>query len=361
MIANIFLIDVIPLFGALVTLMVLVSILLRSKKISIANFLLVVFLLICFFSLTLKFINESGYIEQAIHLLRVNYLLGILRPPLFFLYIYFAIEPKPSYSAWHALHFVPFMVVFIYLLPYFLLPAEQKLLAYQGTIVISTGHIPRWYPLTGLVYSIAYLAASWIVFRRAVKITGFPREATRKWILVLLLSHVAFLVGAVLRVILKLGPTWDYFTFYILSLSIIIACITLLMNVSNPFIEANRVSLENRALNSRILEKLNALLQSEKLYLNDQLRIKMVSEKLGLPEYVLSQAINENLGITFSDVINQLRVEEAKRKLSDPAFDHLTIEAIGIESGFNTKAAFYNAFRKITGVTPREFKLKPSK
>ena len=54
--------------------------------------------------------------------------------------------------------------------------------------------------------------------------------------------------------------------------------------------------------------------------------------------------------------MNSYRVEEAKRRLADPRSHYLTIVAIAQEAGFNSKSAFYTAFRKHTGMTPSQFK-----
>jgi len=51
-----------------------------------------------------------------------------------------------------------------------------------------------------------------------------------------------------------------------------------------------------------------------------------------------------------------LRVEEAKLYLTDTDFSNYTLVAIGLEAGFNSKSAFNNSFKKITGQTPSQFK-----
>ena len=70
----------------------------------------------------------------------------------------------------------------------------------------------------------------------------------------------------------------------------------------------------------------------------------------------LSKLINGNFEVNFSDYINQLRVEEARKALLNPEFNNYTIVAVGLECGFNSKSTFYTAFRKITGQTPSEFR-----
>ena len=58
----------------------------------------------------------------------------------------------------------------------------------------------------------------------------------------------------------------------------------------------------------------------------------------------------------FFDFINGYRIKEAKRLLVDPKGELLTILAIAEEVGFNSKSSFNTAFKKITGMTPTEYK-----
>lgn len=66
--------------------------------------------------------------------------------------------------------------------------------------------------------------------------------------------------------------------------------------------------------------------------------------------------INAELHTSYTDYINALRVEQAKLTIQNPESEKYTLIAIGLESGFNSKSAFNNAFKKFTGITPSEFK-----
>jgi len=70
----------------------------------------------------------------------------------------------------------------------------------------------------------------------------------------------------------------------------------------------------------------------------------------------LSQIINQNSGKNYSTLINELRIEHAKKLLANEEYSNYTISALGLESGFNTKTNFYSTFKKITGHTPNEYK-----
>jgi len=70
----------------------------------------------------------------------------------------------------------------------------------------------------------------------------------------------------------------------------------------------------------------------------------------------VSQVINEKLGKSFFELLASYRIEEAKTILSDAKKNNLTIEEISEMVGYNSKTAFNNAFKKLTGKTPSEFR-----
>ncbi|WP_235298640.1 helix-turn-helix domain-containing protein [Portibacter marinus] len=91
------------------------------------------------------------------------------------------------------------------------------------------------------------------------------------------------------------------------------------------------------------------------LYRSPTLTLRQLAKELNLNINDLSQTINNGLKKSFSDFINELRVEEVKDKLKDPKFQHLSQLGIAFDSGFNSKATFNRAFKKWTGMTPTEF------
>jgi len=85
------------------------------------------------------------------------------------------------------------------------------------------------------------------------------------------------------------------------------------------------------------------------------------SEQIGLtdtaarfkmnPSY-FSDYFHKNLGITFTDHLMHLRVQEAIRLLKE---GRMSTTEIVYACGFNTAASFYRAFRKVTSVNPGEY------
>ena len=96
---------------------------------------------------------------------------------------------------------------------------------------------------------------------------------------------------------------------------------------------------------------------TKNLYLNPNLSLDEVSDNLGISSSYLSQIINKR-NIRFNDYINSIRVEKAKKMLNDESFSNYTITSIGLESGFNSNASFYRAFKKHTQLSPSDFRDK---
>ncbi len=79
------------------------------------------------------------------------------------------------------------------------------------------------------------------------------------------------------------------------------------------------------------------LFQIEKIHRNDRLTLDTLSERLGLQPYQLSGIINGRVGKSFSDFVADYRVEDAKKRLSDPG-EVANILNIAFDAGFGTKA-----------------------
>ena len=102
--------------------------------------------------------------------------------------------------------------------------------------------------------------------------------------------------------------------------------------------------------------QINAYIVENERYLDPDLSLDKLVKELNMGSSKLSMLINTYTSSNFSDYINGLRVEKAKRILVNPDFTSYTIVAIGLECGFNSKSTFYFAFKKFTGLTPSNYK-----
>jgi AraC-like DNA-binding protein len=105
-----------------------------------------------------------------------------------------------------------------------------------------------------------------------------------------------------------------------------------------------------------IIKRVSKLMDTERLYLQKDLRLSEVAQQLGTSPNYLSQAINERIGLSFPDYVNKYRIEAAQQLLASA--DLVKITAIPAQTGFTNKTSFNKAFKKFTGLTPTEYKIR---
>ncbi|MDW3196799.1 MAG: helix-turn-helix domain-containing protein [Cytophagales bacterium] len=107
-----------------------------------------------------------------------------------------------------------------------------------------------------------------------------------------------------------------------------------------------------------LFKEIELLFEKDKLFLNPDLRVQDVAKELSVSNHNVSQSINETSGMSFYDYVNHYRLNDFKAQLSDPQKRKFTILALGMESGFNSKASINRVFKKQLGETPREYQRK---
>lgn len=126
------------------------------------------------------------------------------------------------------------------------------------------------------------------------------------------------------------------------------------VEVSGEVIKYAKSTLNHESA-QKIKEDLLKYMEENKPFLQPQLRIKDLSELTHISTHHISQVINEAFHQNFYEFVNSYRIDEAKRLLKDSNFKNYTYTAIGFEVGFNSKSAFYTAFKKFTGCSPANY------
>jgi len=120
--------------------------------------------------------------------------------------------------------------------------------------------------------------------------------------------------------------------------------------------ETGTVGYKDTSIKTDRFNAIDEIIKSERLYTDPLISLQLIANRFELSEGYVSQLINKNTSTNFSTYINNLRVVEAQRILKNPDYQEYTIVAVGLESGFNSKSTFYNAFKKNTGISPLEYK-----
>jgi AraC-like DNA-binding protein len=98
-----------------------------------------------------------------------------------------------------------------------------------------------------------------------------------------------------------------------------------------------------------------SMIEENKLFKDHQLNIAKLAGHLGWPINNLSIILNDVLKTNFNDLINKYRIEHFKQIISTTGGKKYSIVGLAHEVGFSSKASFYRAFKKETGLTPTEF------
>jgi len=122
-----------------------------------------------------------------------------------------------------------------------------------------------------------------------------------------------------------------------------------------PVIEVEEaISLEEDPF-FELSESIKEYLKRERPFLNADFSISDIALAMRVPQNHVSYCINDVMQTKFSTLKSDLRIGFAVELLSGNQKESYTIEGIAQQSGFKTRASFYNAFKEKTGMTPTEF------
>ncbi len=107
-------------------------------------------------------------------------------------------------------------------------------------------------------------------------------------------------------------------------------------------------------------QRLTVLMETQKPYLDGDLNLLKLSDMVQVNAHQLSYLLNNGFHENFFYFVNKYRVQHARKMLTDDSSQKLSILGIAFESGFNSKTAFNTIFKKMTDMTPSEFKKQHS-
>ena len=115
----------------------------------------------------------------------------------------------------------------------------------------------------------------------------------------------------------------------------------------------HRSKPESGAAADELTARIVQLMETQRLYLNPELKVNDVAKVLGVHRNTVSACVNAHKGCSFNQFINDYRVEYAKKLLRET--NEIKISHICHESGFATESTFFRAFKTSTGMTPKEW------
>ena len=142
--------------------------------------------------------------------------------------------------------------------------------------------------------------------------------------------------------------------------SLIVYLITYLA-ISKKYLEViSGLKYKNTGTDDKEVEQLFSLIENvvkgEKLFLNPDVSLGMLSKILKVSPQKISLIINSKLGYNFNEYINRHRITQSLEIIKNPRSNSLTIASISIDSGFNSLSSFNTSFKKFVGKTPSAYR-----
>jgi len=110
------------------------------------------------------------------------------------------------------------------------------------------------------------------------------------------------------------------------------------------------------AASKLIGERLARWVVRERGFLDSDIRLTDLAECIGTSPQLVSQYLNDKLGLSFFDYINGLRVAEIQEMMRDRANDTRTLLELAFAAGFSSKSTFNTSFKKISGLAPSNWR-----
>jgi YesN/AraC family two-component response regulator len=105
-----------------------------------------------------------------------------------------------------------------------------------------------------------------------------------------------------------------------------------------------------------IMKEIEKAMQDDKRYIDSELSIDSLAHILGAKKHYIPRAINRCTNKNFNTFVNEYRIKEAIRILSDNDAHTLTLDSVAFDVGFTDRWNFYRVFKKMTGLSPTEFR-----
>jgi AraC-like DNA-binding protein len=361
--------EMIIYFGSLMGFILSVVSLFASKRSQPIKYSLSSLLIVTSLIIVLGTLHFSGKTIHLIHLFRLDSPFHYLLGPVIYFYTLTVLNPNFRYRIIHLVHLLPFVLNFVEFLPFYLSRREIKIEYYQLSLNKGSVIMPYHYLIKTLIFSF-YFFAQFLLIRKFRLIEISKNESGSYlfyWFLIYMSSQFILIAGVVLDLLTGLKLFLDPYRFSILMItffhfSVVIGLLFFPKLLYGTFIadyktkEKYSFSKLTENEKNQILNKLYDFIKREdKPFLNERISLAEVSKLLEIGSQQLSQVINEKTNFNFNDFINSYRIEESKQLLTSSSFLKLTIDAIAQKAGFNSKSAFYKAFKKHTGMTPKEF------
>ncbi|MCE7990941.1 MAG: AraC family transcriptional regulator [Roseivirga sp.] len=301
------------------------------------------------------------------HMLYTGELPNLLIWPL--IYLYLVISPEQSFSWKHSLHLIPFTLYNLSRISEYASSATSKIAvleAFEAYLIETQYIISKTWSLTSFLTDFVFWRLQGIIYiGLIVYLLFYSNKKPYKLAaagMVFKVIFIGFVAIWLSKYVIHLLPYLHPTSVYLSNKAEILlnaSQITLISFwcIKEPVLRASEKSTSPAFVLSAdqlalLGQKLKALFQQESLHLQRGINIHQVAKKLNTNANYLSRVVNTEFHSSFTDWVNLNRVNEMQERLRAPQFEHLTIEAIAKDSGFNSAVTCNRAFKKFLNASP---------
>lgn len=370
-----------------------------------------IFLLLCILYISPWMLGFGGWYDRQPYrdiIFYTPFLHLFFIGPVIFFYVQQLLNPSFKFGKAERLHLVPGVLYLIYSL---VMVVTDKLVLHKYYFLAdgTDRDFDAWYQLTGTLSMSIYFLLSIRYFNLYKKlmsqVVSYADVLLFKWVknflyafLFMLILRLFFYVCSFFPAFSKLayaGSWWEYFSFAIVFYYIAITGYSNAVQTHIPFKlnllghksslllpatinnhnndhygfteDAEVIEIETAtnatnvsgkladALVAEWKEKIIQFVVNEKGFEDPELSLTQVAKQLKTNPSIISKVVNQGFQLNFNDFINFFRIEAVKQKLNAGDQKTQTLLGIAFDCGFNSKATFNRAFKKVAGVSPKEW------
>lgn len=369
------------------TLVAIFGLHLIFKKGLLASKFLGLFFIIFFSRIVLAYFATGGRIVEFPHLFYIGSPVHFLGPLVGFLFVYYMLYPRTPFIRWHAIFFLPFFLHLVELIPFYLAPAEVKMVEIQlvlkyKSLVNFPGNISFFSikflsflkVLSGFGYAIASMVLVLIFINKSTKDFYKRNRFIMNWMLahssLTLLSLVfviAYLVGSIgfnnLR--FSYADLLMHLAAFV-NLGIVLYRPALLDGVTLKALvlrlhENERVPEPDEEADKllkyeKYAARLEAYFADEKSFLDPDLNLEKTATKLQISTKSLSRTTSYIYQLGYPDFVNSWRINYiVEQRKYDQKWQSYSQDMLAELSGFGSRQGLHNAVHRLHGTTPALF------